>query len=222
MTGKPFNRVLTAENNNAASAWELPAVAGPAANRRYRPTLADMEEVERVAWDEAYKKGHAAGTLAGEAEFKKRLAELDQRLAQAVNLLDVLARPLEQLDADVEQQLVTLAFSISKHLTRRELKTDPVQVIALVRETVGLLPVSQRDVRVHLHPQDAALLRERLSEPQAERAWRIVEDPMMTRGGCRVSTDTAQIDARLETRLAAAYAHLMGDERSSSGREGAE
>jgi flagellar assembly protein FliH len=78
--------------------------------------------------------------------------------------------------------------------------------------------LAQRNVRVHLHPLDAAIVRERLAEPQAERAWTLVEDPVMSRGGCRVSTDTAQIDARLEARLANVLNHLMGEARLIEGR----
>lgn len=218
MSARLLDRVLTAEHGGVA-AWELPAVAGPAANRRGRNGGNESVEPERGAWDIGYEKGHAAGVAAAEKECQQRIAELDRQLAQAKTLLATLSTPLEQLDSDVEEQLVALAFAVAKHMVRRELKMDPTQIIAVVRETVGLLPVSQRDVRVHLHPQDAVLLRERLAEPQTERAWVIVEDPMMTRGGCRVTTDTAQIDARIETRLAAAFNQLLGDERATAGRE---
>lgn len=220
MTARLFDRVLTGEHSNIAAAWELPAVAGPAVSRRARGTEAD--QVERSAWDIGHEKGHAAGLQQAEAECQRRIAELDQCVAQARSLLNTLAQPLVQLDREIEEQLVTLAFSVAKHIVRRELKLDPAQVIAVVRETVGLLPVSQRDVRVHLHPADAALLRERLAEPHAESAWAVVEDPMMSRGGCRVTTDTAHIDARLETRLATAFGQLLGDERTTAAREGDE
>lgn len=221
MNAKAYDRVMTVESAKVAS-WELPAVAGPAVVRRARNSPAEPAESERSAWDIGYEKGHAAGLVAAEAEGKKRSAELDRCIAQARALLNALAQPLQQLDNDVEEQLVALAFAVAKHLVRRELKLDPAQVIAVVRETVALLPVSQRDVRVYLHPLDAALLRERLAEPHAERAWTIVEDPMMSRGGCRVTTETAHIDARLETRLATAFGQLLGDERAMAEREGAE
>jgi flagellar assembly protein FliH len=83
---------------------------------------------------------------------------------------------------------------------------------------VALLPASARGVRVHLHPEDAAVVREKLAAPAAERAWSIVEDPVMTRGGCRVTTETAQIDARLETRLNTVITTLLGDERTDAAR----
>ncbi len=46
-------------------------------------------------------------------------------------------------------------------LLRRELRTDPAQIIGMVRDTVALMPAATRGVRVLLHPDDAALVRER-------------------------------------------------------------
>ncbi len=204
----------TGDEHNLMS-WDLPSVSGPRANRRTKPTIGELEDVDRAAWDEAYAKGLEAGRIAGEQEIRKRF----EQVKNIESILNALAKPLQQLDRDVETQLVSLAFAIAKHVVRRELRIDPSQVIAIVRDTVNLLPLAQRNARVHLHPDDARLLRERLAEPQAERAWSIIEDPVMARGGCRVSTDTSQIDARLETRLAAVFANLMGDERDDSKRE---
>jgi flagellar assembly protein FliH len=73
-----------------------------------------------------------------------------------------------------------------------------------------------------LHPEDAAVVREKLAAPGSESAWKIVEDPVMTRGGCRVTTDTAHIDARLETRLHSIMTAVLGEERTSSTRGTAE
>ena len=87
-----------------------------------------------------------------------------------------------------------------------------------MRESIGLLPLAQRNIRVHLHPLDASVVRELLAQPQTDTAWTIIEDPVMARGGCRISTDTSQIDARLETRLATVLKHLLNDERDSDSR----
>jgi flagellar assembly protein FliH len=66
---------------------------------------------------------------------------------------------------------------------------------------------------VHLHPDDAALIRENLAPTDGEPAWVVVEDPLMTRGGCRVSAENSNIDASAETRLNALIQSIAGDER---------
>lgn len=201
-------------NANAAATWSLPIVDGPTAvARQQNPTVGQLEEIERAAYEEAYAKGRADGLAAARAEEQPKLDALTKKLARVDSILSVLSKPLEEMNAEVERELVALASTLAKHLVRRELKTDPGQIVAVIRETVALLPVATRDVRVHLHPEDAALVRERLAAPQAERAWTIIEDPVLTRGGCRVTTDTARIDARVESRLGAVMNAMLGDER---------
>jgi flagellar biosynthesis/type III secretory pathway protein FliH len=39
----------------------------------------------------------------------------------------------------------------------------------------------------------------------------------MTRGGCKVTTDTALIDARAETRLNEVISAMLGEERTGRG-----
>jgi flagellar assembly protein FliH len=196
--------------------WAPPSVHGPAAKPRERVSIDSLNRKERATLEEHYEAAKARGTAAGRAEFDARTAELNLRIAHLDSMLNVIAKPLADLDAQIEKQLVTLALTVAKHLVRRELRIDPTQVVAIIRETVALLPASARDVRVHLHPEDAALVRERLSQPQTERAWTVIEDPVMGRGGCRVTTDTALIDARLETRLGTVISQVLGSERTES------
>ena len=201
------------------SRYELPSISGmPVQARRAGKTVQELEDVEKRAYDEAYAKGRAEGLASAEKEMRQQLQQLQARIERLDSIVGTLARPLQELDAVVEDQLVQLALTVARHLVRRELRIDPSQVIAIVRETVALLPATTRDVRVHLHPEDATVVREKLAAPTGERVWTIVEDPVMSRGGCRVTTDTAQIDARLETRIGTVVSALLGEERVTAVR----
>jgi flagellar assembly protein FliH len=201
---------------SSISRWDLPAVAGKTVQgRRPGRTVSELEEVERRAHQEAHAKGHAAGLAAARAESQQALNQLKAQVASLDKMLTAVAQPFSELDAEVEQQLVHLVITVARQLVRRELRMDPAQVIAIIRESVALLPATARDVRVHLHPEDAAVVRDKLATPGAEPAWTIVEDPVMTRGGCRVTTDTALIDARLETRIRSIMTAILGEERGT-------
>jgi len=220
-------RILAAEDAPPLPAWELPPVVGPLVTRRRDPPPAVRDESAGAGFAQGFARGLAEGRVAGhEAGVEEGRAagralvdaELTTATAQVARLdavLGFLARPLAELELDVERELVTLTLLIAKQLLRRELRLDPAQVIAIIRETVGLLPAAARSVRVHLHPEDAAVVRERLATPGADPAWAIVDDPVQGRGGCRVTTDTASIDARLESRIAAVAAAVLGDERAA-------
>lgn len=184
--------------------WDVPAIDG--ADEQGFLTASRLQEIQKEAWDEAHEAGHAAGLAAGQKELEARVARLDE-------LLIALGRPFDQLDETVEKQLVELAITIVKQLFRRELRLDPSHVIGVVREAIKLLPVASRNVQVHLHPEDAELVNEALSPAEGERAWTVVEDPLIGRGGCRVTTENSQVDAQAETRLNAIINAITGDER---------
>jgi flagellar assembly protein FliH len=79
--------------------------------------------------------------------------------------------------------------------------------------------VAARNVRLAVHPEDAALIRETLSLGDGESHLNIVEDPVLSRGGCKVVSDTSQIDASVEARLNAIISHVLGGQRNSDGEQ---
>jgi flagellar assembly protein FliH len=193
----------------AAERWLLPKVEGPLAGR-------DRERAgDGAAASEQAARGYELGLARAHTEMQTRLQELDARVQRLDCVLEHLAQPLKALDATVEQQLLQLALTVGQQLARRELQTDAAQVVAIVRQCLELLPVGAREVRVHLHPQDAACVRERLATPAADRAWTLVDDPALARGGCLVRSDNSQIDARFESRLNALVASALGEQRAS-------
>lgn len=196
----------------AIERWQLPEVTGPViglgdARRR-------QEAEARHTLQQAEARGYEAGLARAQTEARARLTALDDKVRRLDEVLGLMARPLLQLDTEVERELVQLALAVGRQLARRELRVDPAQVIALVREALAQLPATAREVRVLLHPEDAAVLRERLSTPGTERVWSLVEDPTLSRGGCLVQSESSRIDARFESRVAAIAANALGDERT--------
>jgi flagellar assembly protein FliH len=196
--------------------WSLPHVEGNVIGRPIdeRKAAAAAEAIARVAREQSEARGYEAGMAKAKTEMDGRIADLDARVKRLDLLLNFMSHPLQELDAEVEKSLLQLTLSIGKQLARRELRIDPAQVIAIIRESLQELPTAARDVRVHLHPDDASIVRERLTAPSNERAWTIVEDPAMSRGGCVVKTETSRIDARLESRINTVIANALGDERA--------
>jgi flagellar assembly protein FliH len=203
----------------SAAVWELPPIDGPLITRRRRD--ADLDAIGREAWDKGYAEGREAGLAAAVQEQQSAQAEINSRVQHLGSILEFMAKPIVELDDQVQRQLALLAGAIARHVVRRELKMQPDDVIGVIRDTVSLLPVTAREVRVHLNPEDAKLVRSRLAEVASERAWSITEDPILPRGGCRVTSENSTIDAQVEQRLGAAIAAVLGDERSAPASEAA-
>lgn len=203
------NKVIPSAELHSIEDWSLPDVSDPQAQEDAGTpmTARQLEELQREAQAEGFEQGRKEGLAAGQKEIRARVHELS-------HLMQTLARPLEQLDENVEQQLVDMVVLIARQLIRRELKSEPGEILAVIREAMALLPLAAANVRLHLHPEDAELVRANLSLSSEEQTWKVVEDPVIARGGCKVLSDTSQIDATVENRINAAISRLLGGERA--------
>jgi len=211
--GRNLSKAVT---TGTVEVWVAPDMTGSkAAGSKVPPriTAGGLADLQAEAYQEAFEQGLIEGRSAGHCEVR---AQVDQLAA----MINDLARPFEALDVEVERELLTLAMALARQILRRELKADPTQIIGIIREAIAALPVAARDVRVHLHPEDAAVVRQHLAPTENQRAWGIVEDPVMARGGCQITTAVSRVDARLETRLGAILSELLGTERQSAAPRG--
>jgi len=211
----PAPRITSAEFASAAQAWRAPDIEGTAFGSRHRRDIfGDTPEQADAAFERLRTEAYELGMASAKIELDRSRRALDSEAKAFTAALNSLAQPIALVDDHMQQQIAELAISIAKHLLRRELRQDPEQVIAIVRETLALLPATTPEIRVLLHPEDAALVRARLAQPVGVGAWTIIEDPTLARGGCRVTAGLSQIDARVETRLAAVVTAVLGEDRA--------
>lgn len=192
--------------------WELPNVGTQpttpkAANTPPQPTVRELEALEEQARAEGYAAGRAEGLAAAQQHLQQRMAQLDA-------LYDSAARPLQALDEQTGQALARLATIVASRVIAHELQLSPELIVRAVREAAAALPAATRELRVHLHPEDLALLHEL---DAAESHWQLFADPALTRGDCRLESERSRLDARVETRLAAIIDAVLGDDIDGSG-----
>jgi len=185
-------------------------------------TAAQLDQIQRAAHGEGFEQGRREGQAYGHREgLEEGRAQIRERVERLDRITGMLDRPFEQLDQQVEDEVVVLVINMVRQLIRREVRLDPGQIVGVVREALGVLPVSVRNIRVVLHPEDAVLVREAYTLSDHDQKWQIIEDPVIQRGGCRIHTDTSQVDARLDSRLSSLIAPLLAGERVKDG-EGAD
>jgi flagellar assembly protein FliH len=218
------------------SVWRMPDVpltseaVDLAKNKPFEPmamqvlTVDEIEAMQKQAYDEAFAQGKEEGYNQGFNEgsrqgYEENVQALQKKTTAFERLLESLDQPFKALDTEVEKELVKLAIAIATQIIRREIKLDPGQVIAAVREAITVLPLSSQKISLYLHPEDVELVRSALSLAEMSSAWRLVEDPLITRGGCKVDTEVSHIDATVENRLAAVISTLFGGEREHDGRD---
>ncbi|NTV09361.1 MAG: flagellar assembly protein FliH [Zoogloea sp.] len=152
--------------------------------------LPTADDVERI-FEDARKEGYAAGYEEGSARGRSEAAQLN-------TLVEQLDTSLTRLDQEVAEELLALAVELARQMVRRTLQAHPETVLDVVREALQNLP--QTHALVHLHPEDAKLVREYLSEQLAHAGHRVIEDTTVDRGGVRLDASGSQVDATLQTR----------------------
>lgn len=206
-SGNPFTPVLTGEAVSAAL-WNLPNFDAFVRQQNPPPTAQVLEDIETAAHREGqergYAEGHAKGLAAGQAEGRAHVTRLRA-------LLDHMAQPLAELDAKTEQALVALMLELARRLAQQELATDPAKMVGIVRDAVSHLSGPVKTLRVRLHPDDLRAVSEHLDAPTGEDAWVLVPDRQLMQGDCVVESESARVDARLDTRQAQLAQRLLGE-----------
>ena len=202
-----MSKIIAAELLKAVTQAETPVIIGATRNSStMRPELIEhLKDIEDQAYNNGFEKGKEAGFSIGLQEIKKSLSPL----------LEALRKPLAKLDEQVEKELVELALAIAQQIVRREIRTDPGQVVAVIRESIDILPVAAPRIKIRLNPDDLALAREAMPVAESEEGIQFIEDPTLTRGGCKVVTDTSLVDGTIESRIATIAAKLLGGERDT-------
>lgn len=196
------------ESSRTATRWAKPAFDAP---RIIRQDDAALQLARSTAAEaEAQARGFAIGRAAGMADG---MATAELLVEQLRTVLDALATPLAAVDAELERVLVALTLEAARRIAQQELNLDPAKVAAVVRDAVSGLGAGARSVAVYVNPDDYAALAEVLadqtrSDPEAGPGWRLVADPEVLPGGCRVESEQASVVASLDAR-AAGLAHTL-------------
>ncbi len=152
------SKVVISDDVSAYERWELPVV-----NEKGRAdTKATAHELEDIH-KQAYAEGYALGQKEG-AEQKQQ--ELQSRIDQLESVIQMLDEPLKELDEEIVQQLAQLAMTVAQQVVRREIKTHEGEIVGVVREAMSALPASSRKISLHVHPEDAGLVREAFAVTQ--------------------------------------------------------
>lgn len=210
--------IIDSDAVDSSERWELPSFDGarrkPGRVEDEAPKLPTAQEIAAIR-DAAHQEGFEQGYQEGQQKAQQEY----QQLAKAFdNLMSQMSTPFKQQEEALGDEIAELAMMASRHIIRRELQLEPQQIIAVIRESIKLLPSYRRQVMVQLHPDDAKIVREIFSINQQEsNSWMIADDPSVTRGGCLITTDSSRVDATLEKRIAELFGHLFGDLRERSG-----
>jgi len=176
------------------------------------PTVEELEQIREDARKEGYEEGHAAGHADGHAEaMEAGQAATKEELQHMRALAESFGEALHGADQLIANEVLDLALQLAKGMLKNALQVKPELILPIVRDAIEYLPVLQQPALLVLHPDDAATVRAGIGEELDKGGWRVVEDPSIGRGGCKVDTASNQIDATAAARWQR-LSHALGKE----------
>lgn len=167
------------------------------------------EDIRKQVYEESYVKGYQAGMKAGQEKINQQM--------ELVNaFISMLSTPFHDMNNQIVEELSALAGKIARGLVKRELRTEPETIMAIVRDSIRTLGEDTQAITVYLHPEDAEILREINQRMTEKQRWNVVEDPLLSRGDCRVSRNDSLIDENIQNRINLIIMQFLGDERNES------
>ncbi len=226
--GPAAARTPDAEAQRAAAAAPPGAAARPEPDSL--PTLeelhtemaAEMKQQSTAARASGYQDGYRDGLVALES-FKQSFAS--QVSAQIGAVLHALDQELGALEQNMAASVARVATELARQVVRSELSMRPALVAQVAREAINTVLMSARQISVHVHPDDLPLVASGCEEALLARGARLLPQPSLTRGGCRIESDAGVVDARVAARWAQAT-HALGtgvawdDREAEAGHDG--
>ncbi len=193
---------------SAAAAAYTPAA--PAVPAIQLPTAAELEALRDDARAEGYTEGLQEGREAGHAEaLEAGRQEVAAEMATLRAIAATFSGAVTAADETIASDVLELALHLARSMVRTALTVRPELIIPIVREAIDYLPVLQQPAILALNPEDIEIVRAALSDELDKGGWRVVADPQVGRGGCKVDTASNQIDAQASARWTR-LAHALG------------
>jgi flagellar assembly protein FliH len=212
--GHAYGRFIPREELQDFSSWKPGAFGTATGAAPAAPDAADTHALQHAARQTGYQEGYRDGLVALD-NFKRSLAQ--QNAAQFGTLMQQFDEQLDALEFEMARTIARVAASIAQQVVRDELRQQPERIARVAHEAIEAVGISARHIVVQVNPQDHALVEQGAAEVITARGARLVSDPTVARGGCRVLSDVGTIDARVEARWQEASAAVGADVPWSAG-----
>jgi flagellar assembly protein FliH len=194
-------RIQAEERAAASAAAAAAAAAAPVLPVMQLPTAAEMEALREGARADGYaeglEEGREAGREAGRAEgYEAGRAEMELEMESLRAVAATFSGAVAAADETIASDVLDLALHLARSMVRTAFTVRPELIIPIVREAIDYLPVLQAPAILALNPEDIEIVRTALSDELDKGGWRVVADPQVGRGGCKVDTASNQIDAQ--------------------------
>lgn len=186
--------------NDGASSWQEGSDGDVAAD-----PPPDLQEIERKVREEAAAEGERKG--------------FENGMQQAREIVDRLEAILSSVEAGwskiieaYESEIIQLVARVSEKVVFGQVRIDASHVKEAILNAFEVIP-HPLEVTLYVNPEDYEYIetvkQDFFAKFKQLKHMSVISDPATDRGGCKIITGSGEVDATLESRLAAIQKSIM-------------
>lgn len=150
---------------------------------------------------EGYQAGLEQGLRAGEEQGRQQALAQEQPIIETwQSLLSDFNYSLDNLDTVVTTKLLQIALTAAKQVLGQSTVCDGTALLQEISQLLQQKPIFAGQPELHVNPAHAELIEQHLGSLLSLNGWRLVIDPKLHLGGCRVVAEDSEIDMTVATR----------------------
>jgi len=166
---------------------------------------ADRAQGYQSGFDQGYADGLERGLAQGfeQATLKteEEYSQLQVQLSEKFNaLFNVYKNDLNNARENIATEILEFSLYLTQAMVNTALRVQPELLITIIEQSLNALPCLELPAKLYINPLDTPLVDEILGQQLTQSGWKIIKDPNIEPGGCKINTATNEIDASIATR----------------------
>lgn len=150
---------------------------------------------------DGYVVGFEQGLRAGEEQGRQQALAQEQPIIETwQKLLSQFNYSLDSVDTVVTTKLLQIALTAAKQVLGQSTVCDGTALLEEISHLLHQKPIFTGQPELHVNPAHAQLIEQHLGSLLSLNGWRLVTDPKLHLGGCRVVADDGEVDMTVATR----------------------
>jgi flagellar assembly protein FliH len=162
---------------------------------------ADKAQGYQTGFDQGYADGLEQGFEQASLKAEEEHSQLQVQFSEKFNaLFNVYENDLNNARENIATEILEFSLYLTQAMVNTALKIQPELLITIIEQSLNALPCLELPAKLHINPLDAPLVDETLGQQLMQSGWKIIKDPNIEPGGCKINTATNEIDASIATR----------------------
>jgi len=162
-------------------------------------------EAQRKGFEDGYKQGvqegYQAGLRTGQEEGLQQILNQQQpAVAQLLMLVNEFQHTLDSMDNIIAERLAQLALTAARKVVGQADIGEGAALIQQIHQLLQQEPMFSGKPQLRVHPSLIPLVEKHLGATLTLHGWRLMPDPDVHPGGCKVTAMEGDLDASLATR----------------------